>query len=777
MSRQIRKHVALLLTVLVVATGCHPTQPFYLHEDGDLSHLLETATEIDFPDVETAGLADARQALKPYSLDNTDFQEFWDISLEECVSIALQNTKFVRTVDQPDQLLRQAGLNLGINGAANVYLPAITETDPNGGVQQALSVFDAQVATSLFWDTTDRPLNRTPVGGQPLISVQNRATWQSEISKTAATGTQMFFRSRLIHEDANNAAQLGFDRPVRTSWETNLEAELRQPLLRGRGTQVNRAPVLIARINTDIAIAAFEANVRNLVLDVERAYWGLYCSYRQLESAKVGRDAALATWKRLAPGKGEVTSAQDEANARARYFVFRALVESALSGTGTDSRVLNRGSDQPGLFEAERRLRQVMGLAATDGRLIRPGDEPTLAKVEFDWNEVLTEALIRDPNLRQQKWAIKSRELELMRVRNRLLPQLDAVALYRFLGLGNHLLEGDPPGANFPSLGSAAVEQMLEGDYQEGRIGLQLTMPVGFRRELADVRNAQLRLARDHAALDEMELELSHLLSTAVRGLEVKAQLAQTNFNRWKAAYDEVQSLEPLVENGLQPVNLLLDALQRRAEAQIDFYTSVCDYNIAIATVHFRKGSLLEYDNVLLSEGPWPKKAYWDAMERARERDASHYLDFGWTRPKVISRGPLLQQSPGDGVPLGTPLQSIEEVPTPEPTLADPGTQPRESAPAPGDGMTTPLSEAIPVPPGQTNGPSVGLQLLPASGTSASAGTRRERPADAFAWGNLGLSGEPKAAPTAARIEPAVRAPSGGPSNPLRTVGHQEPLR
>ena len=36
----------------------------------------------------------------------------------------------------------------------------------------------------------------------------------------------------------------------------------------------------------------------------------------------------------------------------------------------------------------ENRLRYLMGLAATDGRLIRPKDEPTTAKVVFDWLEV-----------------------------------------------------------------------------------------------------------------------------------------------------------------------------------------------------------------------------------------------------------------------------------------------------------------------------------------------------------------------------------------------------
>ena len=807
MSRHICKPLALLLIVLVVATGCHPTQPFYLHEDGDLSHLIETATDMDFPDVETAGLADARNAHQPYTLENPDFDEFWDISLEECVAIALQNTKFVRAVNQTELLLSQAGRNLGVNGAGSIYLPAITETDPNSGVPRALAAFDAQLATSLFWDVTDRPLNRAPQQGVRLTSVRNLATWRTEVSKRAATGTQMFFRTNIIHEDANNSSNI-FDRPLRTAWETNVETEIRHPLLRGNGTQVNRATVMIARINTDIAIAEFEANIRDLVFDVERAYWGLYCGYRQLETAKVGRDSALATWKRLAPGKGEITSAQDEANARARYFAFRALLESSLAGTGTDNTVLNRSSDTPGLFESERRLRHLLGIAPTDGRLIRPSDEPTLAKVAFTWHEVLTEALIRDPNLRQQKWSIKQRELELMRARNNLLPQLDAVGLYRWLGLGDRFNDANPDGADFPDVGSSAVDGLLEGNFQEARVGLQLTMPVGFRAELAGVRNAQLRLARDHAALDEMELDVSHLMTQTIRGTKTKWQLAQTNFNRWKAAFDEVNSLEPLVENGLQPVDLLLDALQRRAEAQIDFYTSVCDYNISIASVHRRKGSLLEYNNVMLAEGPWPKKAYWDAMGRARERDASYFLNYGWTRPKVISRGAVPQQTGGMlSLPPGERIESVEEIQTP----ATPSGMPPEAMPVPGERMMTPLRDAIPEPPNSLNQPNGNMGASSESGAARrgfagairmtkSSGVRpvaarQEVPSEHSAFGRMGLTTRVSGGERAAEPGSALRGAVGTgvsahrtsradlststtrPANPLRNASHEAPLR
>jgi hypothetical protein len=53
----------------------------------------------------------------------------------------------------------------------------------------------------------------------------------------------------------------------------------------------------------------------------------------------------------------------------------------------------------------------------------------------------------------------------------------------------------------------------------------QYQMPIGFRRELAGVRHAQLRLARDKALLEDMELDVSHGLSQAIRNLDTNLSL------------------------------------------------------------------------------------------------------------------------------------------------------------------------------------------------------------------------------------------------------------
>jgi hypothetical protein len=325
--------------------------------------------------------------------------------------------------------------------------------------------------------------------------------------------------------------------------------------------------------------------------------------------------------------------------------------------------------------------------------VIRPKDEPTLARVEFDWTEILAEAIARRPELISKRWQVKQRELELILARNQLLPQLDVGAQYRWLGVGDDLITAGRRGVDFPAAGSSAWEELTGGKYQEFSFLFQYQMPIGFRRELAAVRHAQLRLAREKVTLEDMELDVSHGLAHALRNLETNYQLAQTNANRWAAAQREVEARTALYQGGRTALDDVLQAQQRRAVAQSAFWSAVVEYNKSIADLHTRKGSIMDYNGIAFAEGPWPQKAYWDALERARERDAGWYIDYGWTRPKVVSRGPIpttaQATAPAEPFPAQMPEMS-EELPAPEPTPAAP--QPRPAQP------TRPTPSPRPVP-------------------------------------------------------------------------------
>ncbi|MCC6494553.1 MAG: TolC family protein [Pirellulales bacterium] len=785
MNRPLREATSIVLVALTLASGCSPTQPFYYKEDGDLSHYMDVATAIEYPDVNAAPLDEVQTAQAPLTLANSQNFKMWDLTLEEVTRITLENSQVIRQLGgrindggqniattTPESLTQQAA------NATTTYDPALTESGYGGntgsqfsgtGVEAALSEFDAQLDSSLLWQNNDRPQNF----GLPNTAVstffnprfrQDIGRYTTGLTKTAANGSTFEFRNNINYDLNNNGS-----RTQPSDWFVNFEAAVTQPLLQGAGTQYNRIAgprsfqefngnfadqfdgVIIARLRTDVALTDFEAGVRNLMRDVEWAYWELYFSYHDLEARKVGQASALETWRRVKARErvgGAGGEASAEAQARAQYFAFRSSVETALTN----------------LFRMENRLRFLMGLNASDGRLIRPADEPTTAPVFFDWATVHSEALARQVEVRRQRWTVKRRELELVAAKNQLLPRLDAIGRYRWLGAGDDLIDDDRNGLPPFATGSTAFESLTTGDFQEWEAGLQFAMPLGMRRGMTTVRHSQLLLARERQILRDMELEISHQMADAIRDIDLNFGVAQTNFNRRAAAEDEVEAVEAIYEVGRVTLDQVLDAQRRRAEAESAFYRSLVDYNRAITQVHFRKGSLLEYNGIRLQEGPWAGKAYFDAMRRARQRDASWFVDYGFTRPQVVSRGPVPQAAgtatgvPGDG-PAPTPATGRAPAEAPldlqQPGFVQPPLQ-GEPIPAPNDPLG---SQQMP-----------GASLIgrseaepPTAALPATYGRQAQLPAPtapvqvATAWAS------PPPANPFPRTEPAVPAPGDAP--------------
>lgn len=698
MKREITRATAVLVLALMVGTGCRPQQPFFFGEDGSLSRYVGQATKIDYPDENTAPNAEVTASRAPLTLANANFEETWPLSLQEAVKHSLSNGKVLRSLGgrfafegSPTTPLLGPAPNLLLNNpglAQTIYDPSVQASSVgiDGhpiGVEAALSEFDAQFTTGLLWTNGDRPLNiidRNAQGqptGNPVLQKQDLGSFQAQISKVTAEGSRFFVRNATDYNQTIGAPFAPFFLP--SYWTTNMEVGFSQPLLQGAGAQFNRIAgpynplqgigskpfdgVVLARINQDITLADFEAGVRNMVFDVENTYWELYFAYRNLETSKVAMQSALKTWQRVKTlGEAGLAggSAKDEALAREQYYRFKALLETAKSE----------------LFGAETRLRYMMGLSVSDGRLIRPSDEPTDANVTFNWCDIMGEALERSVELRRQKWVIKQRELELIAARNFLLPRLDANGLYRWHGFGDKLIDPDSGGKG-PY--DNAYSSMMHGNFQEWELGLQMSMKLGFRAELAGVRHQQLLLTRSKALLEEQELELSHQIADAVRAMDEFHKVTETNFNRRLAAIHQVESLQAVFDAGVDAaggthiLDLLLEAQRRLAEAEGQYYRSLVDYNRSIAQLHLRKGSLLEYNGIYLAEGPWPAKAYFDALRLGRQRDASIHVDYGYTRPKVFSQGPYEQFQ---GTPVGT-----------EKTEAHPGkvvpSVPAEAVPAP----------------------------------------------------------------------------------------------
>jgi hypothetical protein len=275
---------------------------------------------------------------------------------------------------------------------------------------------------------------------------------------------------------------------------------------------------------------------------------------------------------------------------------------------------------------------------------------------------------------------------------------------------------------------------------------------------MAKVRQQELLLARDRALLADQELEISHQIADAIREMQGFYVVSQTAFNRRVSAKQQVEAVEAAYEAGTATLDLLLDAQRRLADADIEYYRSLTNYNLSIATIHLRKNSLLEYNGINLAEGPWPCKAYFDAHRLARQRDASTYLNYGMTQPRVFSRGPTLQQSGGESslepVPTeAAPGQGAGEEGSPM-ELPAPESKPGRKPAAPEGELTPPAARrpAAPGPAAARRGPRM---AAPAAAPAVRPVVRPDgRPAGRplarkFDWGDLELDAPDAPSPAA----------------------------
>ena len=520
-----------------------------------------------------------------------------DLSMEEAIALALHNRNVLRDLG--------AGILRAPSQITTDETRSIVRTDPQQSVEAALSAFDAQFYALGKFQNNDRRFNNRFFGGGANSFKQDTHDYVFQLSKKTATGAELAVRS-VTDYDSNNATGNRTD----SAWQTQVHVEARQPLLRGGGLLFNRIAgpasqpgvyngVLIAQVNSEITTAEFEQGVRDYVSNVVNAYWDLYFAYRDADAKRDAMQRSEKTWRNYeAQLSSNRKSGAAEALAREQFFRFRSDYQDAIAGKPS-MRTQNNNSTTGGAFAgiggvqaAERRLRLLIGLPISDGELLRPSDEPSIARIDFDWDSISAQAIQRRSELKQQRLKVGKKEMELLAAKNYLMPTLDLVTIYRLRGLDKRLA-GD----------RSALSDLVSFDLQEYEASLEMKLPVGFRKAHLAVQNAKLQVARERAVLDEQEKQIIHDLTAMVAEADRSFAQMETNLNRYLAASDALTALEASREAGL-PINFdqLLDAQRRVSESQSRYYAALVEYTLAVKNIHLEKGTLLETSQIVLAK-------------------------------------------------------------------------------------------------------------------------------------------------------------------------------
>ena len=628
------------ITIFVVFTiGCRAVQKNQISVDQtSLPILAENVNESLTPKSANISVELSEQHFDAGPLNEFNFNDpdnFLRVTLDQCIENALRNSNVVRELG--GTALRAPELMITAND------PAIAYTDPVIGEEAALSEFDANFANEFAFQNNDRAFNSSFIGDQGQLS-QKLATNTTRLSKRSATGTLFQINNQILY-DFNNTPANRFANNV--AYDTYLETEFRQPLLQGGGVLFNRIAgpnnrpgvntgVLIARTNTDITLAEFELGIRNLISEVENAYWDLYFAYRDLESRVEARNGAYKIWESLrAQGQDKKTS--EILQAEEQYYLFASRVKDAIHGQLNDgTRTFNGSSSgtfrgNSGVRTAERRLRLIAGYPLNESMLIVPQDMPIEAQVVFDWEQVRTDALSKRTELRRQRWVLKREELNLIANKNFLLPRVDVFGKYRVRGFGNDLFGNDgfqplvTPAMNAQD-GTDAYRTFLNGDLQEWELGMDVNIPIGYRRQWAAVRNSELAYTRQKKILLEQEREIVYGLSNSLGEVQRTSSLMEVNARRLDASKRQYTAIQEDFDNDDTTINLVLESQRRVIDAKLDYFRTQVEFMLAVKSVHFEKGTMLQYHNVALTESGWTRDDYREAMER--ENNKSRPLNY-----------------------------------------------------------------------------------------------------------------------------------------------------
>lgn len=596
-------------------------------------------------DCDTSSDGDELITGPPVTIGNYRDVAAWDLSVDQCVEMALANSKILQklggvVVSSPE-------------ASRTLFDQAIQETGALS-VENALSAFDAELNSSFVYGRSERIFNNAFLGGGAGNLVSNTSRFQTELSKQTASGASFAVRNLTDYNRNNSPVNL-----FGSAYDMVNQMEFRQPLLRNRGTAVNRIAgpnatagqyngVLIRRIRSDISLADFQLAVRDLVRDVEQNYWELHFAYRDLDTKLAARESSRETWEnrklRFDEGLGRP---DDEAQARQQYYNFDNQAKNALAGTG---------NGQLGVLGAERALRRLMGVTSADGRLIRPITDPVQAPIGFDWQLSQQQALQQRVELNRQKWSIRQRELELLAAKALNQWRFDFVGQYGFRGFGDNLL-----GSRSRPNGSA-VDSLAQGNLDDWQLGVELGGPIGNRAGHLAIRNAELNLVRERAILKEQQRQILHDLNAAYTEVDRALEAMKSTFNSRVAAFDELEPKRRRVEEGQDQVFFLLDAQQRTATAESSVHRAVADYNQALLNYVYTSGAMLSRYNVRLTEGQWSQWAEDRSLVKSGYRE---------NQPKVaclndicpVSNGAFNQDA--DVMPM---LLPVETVVTPQPT-------------------------------------------------------------------------------------------------------------
>jgi outer membrane protein len=354
------------------------------------------------------------------------------------------------------------------------------------------------------------------------------------------------------------------------SFASTASIQITQPLLKGAGTDYNRAAIGIARLGVRISNLNFKSAILTMVLNVETTYYNLLY---QREQYKVQEE--------------ELKQAQQ---------LLDENTQKRQTGTLTDLDVMNARAgvasaqnqlilDMQAVHNSEDNLLQLLGdreFTSAVGEI----QFPDLGEPEVSFARSYKLARDNGPDLAVAQATISQFKLTALKAKRDTLPELN--------------VNGGLAYSSYAGSAGSSVTSNWNGYNWNG--GVTLNIPWGMRANRAQYNSAMAQVHSQEVAYDQADQNLIVSVRSDVRAVETSVQSVHSSAENTKFAQKAYELTKAQFDAGLATSYLVLQAQNTLETARVSELQAKVSLLLAIANLRFIEGSSLQLYRINLPE-------------------------------------------------------------------------------------------------------------------------------------------------------------------------------
>lgn len=450
-------------------------------------------------------------------------------------------------------------------------LPLIRKTS----IQEADGSFDFRIYAGGKYSETDEFSGNDLQTGGPTRFKEDDSSISYGVKKLFATGAEVELGQQIGSYDSNST-YLNPDEQAKT--KTNLT--ITQPLLKGMGPDYNLSAIKLAEVDHLSAEAELTRQLESHLLEVARAYWGLYFErsilIQKTKLAEATEEAYTNLQKRID------MDAQPGIVARTKSLV--------------TSRWLDVDRAEFAVYNAQSRL---LALIEDDELISREGLEIVTSQAPVNYPVVLALDKIYDQSLHNRKeieagiLQLHSAAIHLDRAENELMPDLDLFAQTYLDGLKGDYEYGD------------AYEQQFDEGRPSFSVGLRFEYPLGNNTAEAVFSRRRIEIRQMLSQLDLTVRNVFLEVSVSYRDVIKNMNEVASRYEILHSSNEEIKDLRESIDYQISTdvpygdlLYRLLDASERLADAEEKFSLAQLTCNLSLFNLRKATGTLVTSQDI-----------------------------------------------------------------------------------------------------------------------------------------------------------------------------------